>query len=68
MADPEQLVRCGTKRLELGAAGFAELAKRINCIMVQHLSQLRERLLWRSVGIDDLAPDILRGQDHAPRR
>jgi hypothetical protein len=29
---------------------------------------LRERLLWRSIGIDDLAHDILRGLNHAPRR
>ena len=52
------------KRPEFFAARFPEFVKNVDGVLVDHLAQLKKRLVWLQIHIDDLLSDLLRaGED-----
>ena len=47
------------KRPEFCAAGFTEVVKNVDSILVDHLAQLKKRLVWLHIHIGDLLSDLL---------
>ena len=47
------------KRSEFFAVCFPELVKNVDGILVDHLAQLKKRLVWLQIHIDDLLSDLL---------
>ena len=47
------------KRPEFCAAGFAEVVKDIDGVLVDHLAQLKKCFIWLKIHIDDLLCDLL---------
>ena len=45
------------KRPEFFTARFAEIAENVDGILVDHLAQLKKRLVWFQIHIDDLLSD-----------
>ena len=49
----------GMKRPEFFAARFPEVAKNVDGVLVDHLAQLKKRLVWLQIHIGDLLSDLL---------
>src|SRR5262245_38438503 len=47
------------KRPEFFAARFAEVAKNVDGVLVDHLAQLKKRLVWLQIHIGNLLSDLL---------
>ena len=47
------------KRPEFFAARFPEVVKNVDGVLVDHLAQLKKRLVWLQLHIDDLLSDLL---------
>src|SRR5262249_8840154 len=48
-----------TKRPEFFAARFAEVAEDVDGVLVDHLAQLKKRLIWLEIHIGNLLADLL---------
>jgi hypothetical protein len=48
-----------TKRPEFFAARFAKVAKNVDGVLIDHLAQLKKRLVWFQIYIGDLLSDLL---------
>jgi hypothetical protein len=46
-------------RPEFFAAGLAEVANNVDCVLVDHLAQLKKRLIWLEIHIDDFLSYLL---------
>ena len=55
------------KRPEFCKAGLNEVVENVDSILVHHVAQLKKRLVWLQIHVDDLLCDLLgagEGRDH----
>ena len=55
------------ERLEFFPTGFAEVAKNVDGVAIDHLLDLRERLVRLQISLVDLSPNLVCARDDAGR-